>query len=194
MAVTYALPVGLIGIFLAGVLATSMSTVDSYTLVAGANIANDLYRPLVKPDASDRELILLTRIGIVISFALGYGLAFMFDRLMALWVFTATTLTSTTLVPIFMGIFWKGKRSPLAGVLSSAFGLAGVIVYYFIINMLGEANEQWGTHIWTFSIGQTEISLWQEYGLFFSLPMSLLGFVVGNLLSPGSTPVQEEAR
>jgi SSS family solute:Na+ symporter len=194
MAVTYALPVGLIGIFLAGVLATSMSTVDSYCLVAGANIAYDLYRPLVKPDASDRELVRLTRIGIVISWVLGYGLAFMFDRLMALWVFTATSLTSTVLVPIFMGLFYKGRRTPLAGVLSSAFGLAAVIAYYVTINLLGEPNETWGTYIWAFSIGDVQVSLWQEYGLFFSLPMSLLGFVVGNLLSNETTPAQEEAK
>ena len=31
----YALPVGLAGLFLAGVLATAMSTIDSYSLVAG---------------------------------------------------------------------------------------------------------------------------------------------------------------
>jgi SSS family solute:Na+ symporter len=49
MAVTMALPVGLTGIFLAGVLATAMSTVDSYTLVCGSNFAYDLYRPLRRP-------------------------------------------------------------------------------------------------------------------------------------------------
>ncbi|MCH7708994.1 MAG: hypothetical protein IH884_10930, partial [Myxococcales bacterium] len=108
---------------------------------------------------------------------------FMFDRLMALWVFTATFLTSTVLVPIFMGLYWKGKRTPLAGVLSSACGLGSVIVYYFAIGSLGVENELYGTYIWTFGIGGTEISLWQEYGLFFSLPMSLLGFFVGNALS-----------
>jgi SSS family solute:Na+ symporter len=186
-AVTYALPVGLIGIFLAGVLATAMSTIDSYTLVAGANFAYDLYRPLVKPDATDAELLRYTRAGVLVSWVLGYALAFMFDRLMALWVFTATSLTSTVLVPIFMGLFWKGKRSPLAGMLSSLFGIISVIGYYLAIANLGVENETWGTHIWTFSIAGFPISLWQEYGLFFSLPMSLLGFVVGNLLSPNST-------
>ena len=39
IAVTYALPIGLSGIFLAGVLATAMSTIDGYTLVAGSNIS-----------------------------------------------------------------------------------------------------------------------------------------------------------
>ena len=184
-AVVYALPVGLVGIFLAGVLATAMSTIDSYSLVAGANVAYDLYRPLVKPNASDRELVRYTRYGIVLAWVLGYALAFMFDRLMALWVFMATFLTSTVLVPIFMGLYWKGRRTPLAGVLSCAFGLGSVIVYYVGISRLGVENELYGTYIWTFGIGEASISLWQEYGLFFSLPMSLLGFALGNLLSRG---------
>ncbi len=192
-AVVYALPVGLVGIFLAGVLATAMSTIDSYTLVAGANVAYDIYRPLVKPNASDQDLVRYTRIGIVISWILGYSLAFMFDRLMALWVFTATFLTSTVLVPIFMGLYWKGKRTPLAGVMSSAFGLGGVIVYYLAIASLGVEDELWGTYIWTFSIGAAEISLWQEYGLFFSLPLSLLGFFVGNALSKDGSTLPSEA-
>ncbi len=102
---------------------------------------------------------------------------------MALWVFTATFLTSTVLVPIFMGLYWKGKRTPLAGVLSSAFGLGSVIAYYVGVSRLGVENELYGTYIWTLSIGCSEISLWQEYGLFFSLPTSLLGFFVGNALS-----------
>jgi SSS family solute:Na+ symporter len=182
-AVIYALPVGLVGIFIAGVLATAMSTIDSYTLVAGANFAYDLYRPLVKPDIRDRELVKLTRVGIVISWVLGYSLAFTFDRLMALWVFTATFLTSTVLVPIFMALFWKGRRTPLAGILSSALGLGSVIAYYVTISQLGVANETWGTYIWTFRVFDTSVSLWQEYGLFFSLPMSLLGFILGNLLT-----------
>jgi len=182
-AVIYALPVGLVGIFLAGVLATAMSTIDSYSLVAGANFAYDLYRPLLKPDISDRELVRITRIGIVVSWLLGYSLAFTFDRLMALWVFMATFLTSTVLVPIFMALFWKGRRSPLAGVLSCALGLGSVIAYYITISQLGEANETWGTHIWTFRLNGVSISLWQEYALFFSLPISLMGFMLGNLLS-----------
>jgi SSS family solute:Na+ symporter len=193
-AVTYALPAGLLGIFLAGVLATAMSTIDSYSLVAGANVAYDLYRPLVKPDASDRELVRLTRIGIVVSWVLGYGLAFSFDRLMSLWVFTATFLTSTVLVPIFMGLFWKGKRTPLAGTMSCALGLGSVIAYYVGISQLGVADEVWGTSIWTFSIGGVSISLWQEYALFFSLPMSLLGFVLGNLLSRDQSAPPEVAQ
>jgi SSS family solute:Na+ symporter len=188
MAVTMALPVGLTGIFLAGVLATAMSTVDSYTLVTGSNFAFDLYRPLRNPDASDEELVRLTKYGILLSFALGFGMAFMFERLLSLWVFMATLLSSTVLVPIFMALYWKGKKTQAAGLSSCIVGLVTVILYYVGIPQLGVANEVYGTYIWTFSIGETSISLWQEYALFFTLPLSLVGFLVGNLFGSPFEP------
>jgi SSS family solute:Na+ symporter len=180
MAVIHALPVGLVGIFLAGVLSTAMSTVDSYTLVAGSNMAYDIYRPLRRREVSDQELVRLTKRGVVASWVLGYALAFMFDRLMALWVFTATILTSTVFVPIFIGLYRKGRKTSLAGTLSCAMGLVSVIVYYITIFNLGEQNTTYGTYIWSFDLGGVSISLWQEYGLFFSLPMSVVGFLIGN--------------
>ncbi len=100
---------------------------------------------------------------------------------MALWVFMATMLTSTVLVPIFVALYWKGRKTSVAGLASCVVGLASVAVYYVGIQQLGAENEVYGTYIWTFSIGGMSVSLWQEYALFFSLPMSLVGFLVGNL-------------
>ncbi|MCZ6852827.1 MAG: hypothetical protein O7G86_02805, partial [Gammaproteobacteria bacterium] len=188
MAVTMALPVGLVGIFLAGVLATAMSTIDSYTLVAGANVSYDLWRPLAKPNATDKELVRATKLGVVLAWTLGYALAFLFDKLMALWVFTATALTSTVLVPIFLGLYWKGKKTAMAGVLSCLTGLGSVIVYYVSIQQLGVADEVYGTYIWTFTLGGESFELWQEYALYFSLPMSLLGFLIGNRIGEPHIP------
>jgi SSS family solute:Na+ symporter len=190
VAVTMALPVGLTGIFLAGVLATAMSTIDSYTLVSGSNFAYDLYRPLRRPDASDAELVRWTKYGIVLSWILGFGMAFLFERLMSLWVFMATLLTSTVFVPIFVALYWKRDKTTTAGLASCLVGLASVFAYYVGIQQLGTANEVYGTYIWTFSIGGMSISLWQEYALFFSLPMSFLGFLVGNLFGSPHAPLE----
>jgi len=192
VAVTHALPMGLVGIFLAGVLATSMSTIDSYSLVAGANFSYDLYRPLRKPDATDRELVKMTKIGIVVAWIMGYALAYMFSRLMSLWVFNASLLTSTVLIPIFAGLYSKRDLKPLAGTLSCAFGATAVIVYYVGLQQLGTYDDTWGTFIWTFQLGGTTFSVWQEYALFFTLPISLIGFLIGNTLgTPRPVPVAE---
>ncbi len=187
-AVVYALPAGLAGLFLAGVLATAMSTIDSYSLVAGANLSYDLYRPLARHPVTDRELVRMTKLGIVLSWTLGYALAYAFDKLMALWVFQATALTSTVLVPIFACLFWKGKKTPTACLLSIVLGLGSVIAFYFAIKHFGEPNEIYGTYIWSFSLWGSGYEIWQEYSLFFTLPMSAIGFLIGNCFGSNYVP------
>ena len=63
-----------------------------------------------------------------------------------------------------------------------------VVVYYFGVAQLGVYDEVWGTYIWTFEFAGSTYSLWQEYSLFFSLPVSLLGFVIGNLFGTPQVP------
>ena len=109
IAVTYALPIGLSGIFLAGVLATAMSTIDGYTLVAGSNISM-IYTILVKPDATDKELVKATKISIVIAWTIGYLVAFQFERIMALLIFVTTVILSTVFVPLLMALFIRVKN------------------------------------------------------------------------------------
>jgi SSS family solute:Na+ symporter len=170
-----------------------MSTIDSYCLVAGSNISYDIYRPMLKPDATDQQLVRATKIGICVSWVLGYVLAFMFDRLMALWVFNASLMTSTVLVPIMMSLFWKGRKTRAAGVMSFVFGMVSVALYYFGISQMGIYDETWGTYIWTVEIGEVSYEFWQEYSLFFSLPISFLGFLLGNLIGSPHTPLAETA-
>ena len=82
-----ALPIGAVGLFLSGVLSTEMSTLDSYCLVAGGNISYDIYKPAIDPEADDNKLIKITRIGIILSWALGFGMATFFEQMLGLWVF-----------------------------------------------------------------------------------------------------------
>ena len=90
-----ALPIGAVGLFLSGVLSTEMSTLDSYCLVAGGNISYDIYKPAIDPEADDHKLIKITRIGIILSWALGFGMATLFEQMLGLWVFLASVLISS---------------------------------------------------------------------------------------------------
>src|SRR5690606_13052628 len=88
-----ALPIGLKGVFVAGVLATAMSTIDSYLLIAGGNLAYDLYRPLRRPDMSDREALALTRWGTVVAAGTSVILALYFQTIVSAWIFISSLLT-----------------------------------------------------------------------------------------------------
>ena len=179
--VVFALPAGLTGLFLAGVLSSEMSTIDSYCLVAGGNLVYDIYRPIFNPKASGQQLVRLTKWGIIVSWVVGYALALAFDRLLAMWVFMATMLTSSVLIPITAGLFYRGRKTRLAGLLACAFGFLGSIIYYLTLFAYGAYDEDYATYIWNFTLGGSEFSIWQEYALFFSLPLSLAGFILGNL-------------
>ena len=54
------------GICLAAILAAIMSTADSQLLVASASLADDLYKSCWKTSASDRELVWVGRLGVIV--------------------------------------------------------------------------------------------------------------------------------
>jgi hypothetical protein len=116
------------------------------------------------------------------SWGLGFVLAFMFGRLLALWVFMSTILTSTVFVPIMTGLFWPGRKKKLAGILAGAAGLAVAVAFYLLVRQCGVWNEEYETYIWRLSVGGGAIEIWQEYALLLSLPASFAGFLAGQAL------------
>ena len=194
VAVSHALPIALTGIFLAGVLATAMSTMDSYTLVAGANISYDLYRPIFRLNATDEELVRVTKIGVVVSWILAYVIAFAFERIMSLLVFVTSILIAALLVPMMAALFYKGKKSVMAGLLSCSSGLISVLAFYLGLAWIGDYNETFGTYVWTFSLVGQSFSIWREYALFFCVSISLAGFVIGNRYYPSYIRAPESGR
>jgi len=172
------LPAGVLGFFVAGVLATEMSTLDSYCLVAGGNVAYDVYRPAWKPEASDAELIRMTRIGVLGSWIVGFLMALSFDQMLGLWVFLASILISTALVPILLGLYVPRWRRPRAGLLASTLGLSSVLVLNAALLLLGSYSEVEETYVLSLEIaGGFEI--WQEHVMLVGVPISLLGFALG---------------
>lgn len=63
------------GFILCGLLAASMSTMDSQILVCGSVISEDLYRHLFRREASDKELLAISRLGVFLVSGLSLFLA-----------------------------------------------------------------------------------------------------------------------
>ena len=176
-----ALPAGALGLFLAGVLATEMSTLDSYCLVAGGNVAYDIYKPAFKPSATDQELIKTTRQGILLSWVLGFAMAISFDQMLGLWVFMASILISSVLAPILLGMYVPKFRKPLAGFLSAGLGLVSTVILniYIMTNGVFDLDEE------TYIIHWFGIDFLQEFVMYITVPISLIGFFVGLIFDKG---------
>lgn len=176
------LPSGLTGLFVAGVVATGMSTVDSYLLIAGGNLSYDLYRPLVNPSIPDAALLRLTRWAIVFACVVSVAFALFFTSIVSAWVFMATMLVGTAFVPVVVALFSRRAFKPAAGLASSLTGFTAVTGVYALVNVLGTPDEAWGTVIWTVEVGGRSFGIWQEYALLFALPVSLAAFLLGQWL------------
>ena len=176
-----ALPAGALGLFIAGVLSTEMSTLDSYCLVAGGNVAYDIYKPALKPDATDTELIKTTRYGILLSWFLGFAMAVSFEQMLGLWVFLASILISSTLTPILLGIYIPNFRRPLAGFFSAGLGLLSTVIlniYIMIYGTFDPVDE-------TYFIQWFGVDFLQEFIMYITIPISLIGFFAGFALDKG---------
>jgi len=176
-----ALPAGALGLFIAGVLSTEMSTLDSYCLVAGGNVAYDIYKPALKPDATDTELIKTTRYGILLSWFLGFAMAVSFEQMLGLWVFLASILISSTLTPILLGIYIPNFRRPLAGFFSAGLGLLSTIIlniYIMIYGTFDPVDE-------TYFVQWFGVDFLQEFIMYITIPISLIGFFAGFFLDKG---------
>ena len=176
-----ALPAGALGLFLAGVLATEMSSLDSYCLVAGGNVAYDIYKPAFKPSATDKELIKTTRYGILLSWVLGFAMAISFDQMLGLWVFLASILISSVLAPILLGMYVPKFRKPLAGFLSAGLGLVSTVILniYIMTNGVFDLDEE------TYIVHWFGIDFLQEFVMYITVPISLIGFFVGLIFDKG---------
>jgi len=170
------LPLGLRGLFLGGVLAAAMSSTDTYAMLASGNIVYDIYRPLRRKPLTDRQLLWMTRAGIIIVLLLGSLLSLWFERINDAWLFMSGALASVVLVPALGAIF--ANPPPLAGWLSAMSGIIVYAGYHLAVALNGQEDVEMESVVWR--VGGFEA--WREYAVLFALPASMLGFATGWLL------------
>ena len=118
----------LAGICLAAILAAIMSTADSQLLVSSSTFTGDLYRLLLRKQASERELVIVGRLAVVTIALLAFLLAMDRDNKVLDLVAYAWAGFGAAFGPaVLLSLYWRGMNrwGALAGILSG--GLTVVI-------------------------------------------------------------------
>ena len=68
-------PAFIAGILLAAIIAASMSTADSQLLVASSSFTSDIYKPIFRKKASDKEILWVGRVVVLIISVIAYFIA-----------------------------------------------------------------------------------------------------------------------
>ena len=123
-----AMPAIICGLLFAGIISATMSSSDSDLLGAGSIFANDIYRAVLKPDATSEEVMKVTKIVMAIV-----GVASMFialfntSSIVSLLMFCFTLRAAGAFFPYVLGHYWTGAS--LAGTIASLISGSIVVVY-----------------------------------------------------------------
>lgn len=124
------------GIFICGILAAIMSTADSQLLVCASSVSKDIYKNIVKPDADDKKLLLVSRVTVIIVSVLAFIIAWNPDSSIMGLVSDAWAGLGSAFGPLVVAsLFWKraNLNGAVAGIISG--GLTVIIWDYIpIIN------------------------------------------------------------
>jgi SSS family solute:Na+ symporter len=137
---TMVLPVGLLGLFILAILATVMSTVDSYSFLAASTFGNDILRRL--GFIGETQVTRYTRLGLVITMVLAIGLALFFRSVVDIWYVFGSVGTPALLLPVFLAFVGKRRLPPGRAALSIV--VSGLIsLVWWLSQYYGGAGEYW---------------------------------------------------
>ncbi len=131
------LPPLLAGIVMAGILAATISSSDSYLLIAASAFAKNIFGGLLKKDASDKSIMTVTRIILVVISLVGMVIAWDENSVIFTIVSFAWAGFGATFGPIMLfSLFWKrtNQAGAIAGMIS---GGAMVFIWKLLIKPMG---------------------------------------------------------
>ncbi|HNX98413.1 MAG TPA: sodium:proline symporter, partial [Candidatus Aminicenantes bacterium] len=170
---TRLLPAVLAGVALAGILAATISSSDSYLLIASSAIAKNIYQGICRKEASERQVMRVSRLTLIAISLTGMAIALDEGSIIFQVVSFAWAGFGATFGPVMLfSLFWKRTTLPgaIAGMIA---GGSLVFIWKLLLRPLGGV-----------------------FGIYELLPaflLSSLAIVVGSKLSaPPSTEIGQE--
>lgn len=100
------LPIGITGMLVAGLIAAAMSTFDSVVNAGAAYWVKDIYHRFLNPRASERQLVLHSRLSSVAIVVVGILFTFTFRNLNDIWSWITMGLGAGLIIPQIIRWYW----------------------------------------------------------------------------------------
>ena len=129
-------PFSLVVVMLIALLATVISTADSFFLAGSSSIVNDIIRPRLSAPTSTSLFLRWSKISVLITSVIAHVMALYIPELIVLWIVGTAMLVSGLLAPVIIGLFWKDV-SRTAGVWAMWAGLVAAVGWQLLGQPLG---------------------------------------------------------
>ena len=157
------MPALLAGIAMAGILAATISSSDSYLLIAASAFAKNLYQGIFKKDATDKQVMRCSHIVLLIIALLGMVIAWDENSVIFTIVSFAWAGFGATFGPVMIfSLFWKriNHKGAIAGMFT---GGATVFIWKLLLKPMG--------------------GVWGIYELFPAFVLSCAAIIIASLLT-----------
>lgn len=174
------LPVGLLGLLVAGLLAASMSTYSSYVLAWSSVLTLDVISTLNPNGFSEEKKIWIARFisGLIGIFLLVFGLWYQIPQTAFQYIFiTGTMYTAGALGTVTAGLYWKKANAVGA---HAALILGAIVPAGFLI------LEKFSEHLPSWLAFVTDVN----FAGFLSFILAALGMIIGSLLTQKQSPAK----
>ncbi len=134
---TSSLPAILAGFIMAGILAATISSSDSYLLIAASAVAKNIYQGIINKKANEKSVMTVSRITLLVIAAIAMLMALDEDSVIFNIVSFAWAGFGATFGPLVLfSLFWKriNRAGAIAGMVS---GAAMVFIWKLLISTLG---------------------------------------------------------
>ena len=101
------LPSGLLGLVAASLIAAFMSTMSTQVNLGASYLVNDFYHRFIKPQASEKELVMAGRLFSVVSIILGGGLGLLLSSAGQIFTLLLMIGAGTGLIYILRWFWWR---------------------------------------------------------------------------------------
>lgn len=168
------MPAIICGLLFAGIISATMSSSDSDLLGAGSIFANDIYKQVIKKDATSADVMKVTKITMcLVGIASMLIALFNTQSIITILTFCFTLRAAGSFFPYVLGHYWK--KASTAGTIASL--LAGTVVVVYLDKFSG--GNLFGIHF-----SQTIVP---------GLVAALIAFVVFSLIFPAKNQTTELA-
>ncbi len=126
------LPPLLAGFIMAGILAATISSSDSYLLIAASAFAKNIYQGIVKKDASDKQVMTLSRITLLVIALIAIVIALDENSIIFTIVSFAWAGFGATFGPLMLfSLFYK--RTTRAGAIAGMLSGGGMVFFWKLV-------------------------------------------------------------
>ena len=102
---------GVFGFVLAALTAALMSTADTLINAVSAVFVNDIWKPFVRPEGSDRHFLKVARVTSIVAAAVGLAFVlvyvFAYDSIYQAHAMVTASIPAPMVVAVLLGILWK---------------------------------------------------------------------------------------